>query len=261
MAEIGRIGIIGGAGWLGTALARALVGSGTVSAERLTCSYRSRKPDDDLGCIWTKDNGELVARSDIVVLSVRPADWKAVDLDAAGKLVISVMAGVTVDDLRKRTGSTRIARALPNAAAEIGYSYTPFFLASREPEDRDLVCRLFLSCGQVDAVPEEEHIDYLTGLSGSGAAFPALLAEAMTNDALRHGLPPDVARRAARQVIVGAGRLQEFNGQSPAETVKAFLDYKGTTAAAISAMREHGFDEAVAAGLNAALRKAQALSR
>jgi pyrroline-5-carboxylate reductase len=115
-------------------------------------------------------------------------------------------------------------------------------------------------CGEVDPVTSEEHIDYFTAMSGSGAAFPALLADAMMNDAIGRGVPSDVARRAAQQIVVGAERLQEYNGASPAETVKAFVDYKGTTAAGIIAMRDSGFDRAVAAGLEAAFRKALSLS-
>lgn len=260
MIDIGRVGIVGGSGWLGTAIAKALVGSGTVAVQRLTCSYRSRKPENPVDCTWTRDNRDLVERSDVVILCVRPGDWSTIQVDAAGKLVISVMAGVTVEDIRRRAGSTRVARALPNAAAEIGYSYTPYFRASSEPQDGDIVSALFRSCGEVDAVASEEHIDYFTAMSGSGAAFPALLADAMMNDAIGRGVASDVARRAAQQVIVGAGRLQEHNGASPAETVQSFVDYAGTTAAGIIAMRENGFDSAISAGLEAAFRKARALS-
>ncbi|UXN66244.1 hypothetical protein N8E89_24000 (plasmid) [Phyllobacterium sp. A18/5-2] len=153
-----------------------------------------------------------------------------------------------------------MGRALPNAAAEIGYSYTPFFAESSEPKDGDIIETLFRSCGTVDAVNQEEHIDYFTAMSGSAAAFPALLAEALMNDAIARGVPAEVAQRAAQQVIIGAGRLQEFNNVSPSQTVKSFVDYKGTTAAGIIAMREMGFDSAVGAGLDAAFRKAKALS-
>ena len=260
MDRIGHVGLIGGAGWLGTAIARALVGSGIVAGQQLTCSYRSRKPDNAVECIWTADNRRLVEQSDVIILSVRPGDWEAIEINAAGKLVISVMAGVTVDSIAKRTGSSRVARALPNAAAEIGYSYTPFFVASSQPRDGDVVSAIFRGCGVVDAVNSEEHIDYFTAMSGSGAAFPALLATAMTNDAIKHGVPSEIARRAAQQVIVGAGRLQEWNGVAPSETVKSFVEYNGTTAAGIIAMRENGFDTVVEAGLEAAFRKARALS-
>lgn len=260
MTNVGRVGIIGGAGWLGYAIARALVHSGTVTPGDLTCSYRSRTPQDAIGCTWTTDNRELVDRSDVIILSVRPDDWMSVEADAAGKLVISVMAGVPVADIGKRLGTARVARALPNAAAAIGFSYTPYYMQDPQPGDLDIVGAIFRSCGEVDAVAEESQIDYFTAMSGSGAAFPALLAEAMMNDAIGRGIPTEIARRAAQQLVIGAGRLQEVDGMSPADTVKAFVDYNGTTAAGIIAMRKMGFDSAVGAGLDAAFRKARALS-
>lgn len=260
MVELGRVGIVGGSGWLGTAIARALLGSGIVFSDKLICSHRSGRPGQAVDCVWTGDNRELAARSDVIILSVRPGDWPTVDIDARGKLVVSVMAGVTVASIKERTGSSRVARALPNAAAEIGYSYTPYHMSSINPADDEIVAALFSSCGTVDSISREEHIDYFTAMTGSGAAFPALLAEALMNDAIGRGVPPDVALRAARQVIIGAGRLQERLGTSPSETVEAFVDYKGTTAAGIVAMRQMGFESAVYAGLEAAFRRAQSLS-
>ncbi|AYG62574.1 pyrroline-5-carboxylate reductase family protein [Rhizobium jaguaris] len=260
MADIGRVGIIGGSGWLGRAIAKALIGSGTVPAERLTCSFRSGRPDTGLGVSWTQDNQQLVENSDVVILSVRPNDWSGIEITASGKLVISVMAGITVDSIKRKTGCVRIARALPNAAAEVGHSCTPFFVASSDPNDRAIVEVLFRSCGTIDAVFREEYIDYLTAMTGSGEAFPALLAEAMMNDAIARGLPMEIARRAVQQLIIGAGRLQEYHRASPADTVKSFLDYDGTTSAGIVAMRKNGFESVIRSGLDAAFRKAQALA-
>ncbi len=261
MADIGRVGIIGGAGWLGGAIAKALTGSNAVAEGSLICSYRSQKPHDETGCVWTQDNSELVEASDVVILSVRPADWKSIHIDAANKLVISVMAGVTVENIKSRTGASRVARALPNAAAEVGCSYTPYFLDTKDASDHLIVDAIFGGCGLVDAVSVEDHIDYFTAMSGSGAAFPALLAEAMMNDAVTHGVSSDVARRAAQQLIIGAGRLQERHNLPPAETVKAFVDYNGTTAAGIIGMRDAGFESAVHNGLEAAYKKALELSK
>jgi pyrroline-5-carboxylate reductase len=261
MREIGRIGIIGGGGWLGSALAKALISSGTVQPNGLTCSYRSGTADAAIRCHWTKDNNELVAQSDVVILSVRPSDWKAVKIAAADKLIVSVMAGVTLDQIHEDTGAHRVARALPNAAAELGFSYTPIYLQSDRAGDLEIARAIFESCGRVDIVEREDHIDYFTAMSGSGEAFPALLAEAMVSDAVSRGIPVEMANRAAQQVIIGAGRLQERHGQSPAAAVEAFVAYNGTTAAGILTMREKGFEAAVRSGLEAAYRKALALSQ
>lgn len=253
-----RVGIIGGAGWLGSAIARSLVATGTVDPTRLICSYRSAAPAQPTAWRWTDDNAELAASSDIIIISVRPQDWPSLSIEASARLVISVMAGIDTAALRDRTGAKRLACAMPNAAAEFRASYTPIFVASEMPDDHATVRTLFETCGAVDFVADEDQLDYFTGLSGSGPAFPALLAEAMMADAVDRGIPAEVARRAALQTLIGAGRIFEVRETMPAELVKTFLDYDGTTAAAIRRMRELGFADAVQGGLEAAYRKARA---
>ena len=251
-----RIGVIGGAGWLGGAIAEAMLAAGVVAPAGLSLSYRSRRPDRFPGAFWTDDNQALADRSDVIVLSVRPADWQGLKVDAGGRLVVSVMAGIRLDALSARHGTGRAVRALPNAAAEVRRSYTPWIATGQaSEEDRALVRAIFDACGVQDEVRTEAEIDYLTGLTGSGPAFPALLAEAMMADAIAHGLARDVARRAVNTLLVGTGRLLEARGEDPAETVRTFLDYRGTTAAGIEAMRAAGLAAAVSAGLAAAYAK------
>ncbi len=116
------IGIIGGTGWLGAAIARALLTSNFVDPDGLWISNRSGRRDGfeawpDVN--FTTDNQELVDACSTVLLSVLPQDFGGVAVDARGHLVISVMAGVPVEVIARCTGSERIVRALPNAAAEI----------------------------------------------------------------------------------------------------------------------------------------------
>ena len=109
-------------------------------------------------------------------------------------------------------------------------------------------------------MPLEAHIDYCVGMTGSGAAFPALLAQAMIAHAVAQGLPPAFAERAAKGVVAGASQLLAGEDGDPARIVQAMIDYRGTTAAALQAMMDHGFTGAVAAGLEAAAAKAAAVA-
>ncbi|MBB3236962.1 pyrroline-5-carboxylate reductase family protein [Phyllobacterium endophyticum] len=251
-----RIGIVGGGGWLGRAIAGSILEAGLATPQSLALSYRSQQADRLASAFWTTDNQALADRSDVILLSVRPLDWANLPLHANGKLVISVMAGIRLSALSQHHHSARVVRALPNAAAEVKNSYTPWIGSKGvTDEDRAIVRAIFEACGIQDEVSQESHIDYLTGLTGSGPAFPALLAAAMMKDALAHGLPADIASRAVNTVVKGAGRLLEHQDQSADDIVEAFLNYRGTTAAAIEQMREAGFDRAVATGLKAAFRK------
>ena len=251
-----RIGVIGGAGWLGGAIADALLDAAIVEPQGLSLSYRRERPDRFPGAFWTSDNQALADRSDVIVLSVRPADWPGLKVNAEGKLIISVMAGIRLNALCEHHQTRRAVRSLPNAAAEVRKSYTPWIATADVGEaDRAVVRAMFDACGVQDEVRGEAEIDYLTGLSGSGPAFPALLAEAMISDAIAHGLDRQVARRAVNTLIVGAGRLLEQRDDCPTDTVRTFLDYRGTTAAAIEEMVAAGFSTAVARGLSAAFQK------
>ena len=77
-----RIGIIGGAGWLGGAIAAAVLDSGVSAPPDLALSYRSKRPDCFPEAFWTDDNQVLADRSDVIVLSVRPADWRHLNVNA-----------------------------------------------------------------------------------------------------------------------------------------------------------------------------------
>ena len=250
------VGIIGGGGWLGRAIADAIVDAQIVPPEQLTLSYRSGQPGFLPNATWTRDNQELVDRSDVIIVSVRPQDWPAIDISAHGKLAMSVMAGIPLDQLTRRLKTDRVVRTLPNAAAEVRNSYTPWIGSQGvTADDRNLVRRILEACGTADEVKSEADIDYLTGLTGAGPAFPALLAAAMMDDAVSRGVSPDIARRSVSAVLIGTGKLLEARAENPKDIVQTFLDYRGTTAAAIDAMRAAGFEAAVRDGLAAALQK------
>lgn len=256
------IGIIGGAGWLGGAFAEAIVREGIVPEERLVLSYRSKRPQFLSGALWTRDNQELADRCDVVIASVRPHDFAAVGATAGGKTVISFMAGITLSELTARFQTDKVVRSLPNAAAEVRKSYTPWIASpSLTHEDRGLVRRILEACGTADEVEKESDIDYFTATTGTGPAFPALLAMAMMNDAIARGIDPVTARRSVNALLVGTGRLVEARDENPADVVQTFLDYRGVTAAAIEAMRASGIDNAVASGLEAGLQKSVSMGK
>jgi pyrroline-5-carboxylate reductase len=253
------VGIIGGAGWIGRAMARRILESGLVAARSVTLSSRSGSgPTGELQAgRWTQNNQQLTETSDVVIIAVRPEQFSSVGIAASGKFVISVMAGVSAATIRGRTGCDRIVRAMPNAAVSIGGSYTPWFATTAVTrDDKGFVQALFEACGSADEVSREADLDYFVGLTGSGPAFPALLAKAMIDHAVSKGFDPDLARRAVRGVVVAASQLLATEGNEASELVQTFIDYRGTTAAALQEMIDLGFIKAVHAGLRAAEAKA-----
>jgi pyrroline-5-carboxylate reductase len=260
-----RLGVIGGGGWLGKALLLPALADGVIAGKALTVSSRSGTaagfaPWPDVR--QTKDNAALAGDADVVMLSVRPQDLDAITLDLSGKLIISVMAMVSLDDLGARFKARRIIRAMPNAAAEKRLSFTPW-LASSDATDADCVFaeRFFNASGQAQRIGTEAELDYFTALTGSGPAFLAAFADAMISDAVAKGIGRGIAERAVRQLFLGGSALMADCEQTPAEIVQAFLDYAGTTAAGLEAMAAADIRTPIARGLTAAAAKAAAGTR
>ena len=254
-----RVGIIGGTGWLGGALGRGLIAQGVVAAEELVILNRTGRRDySGHPVVWAVDVADLVARCDVVVVSVRPGDWPGLELRAAGRLVVSFMAGVAMEALGASGG--RIVRAMPNAAAEIGASYSPWVAGPGvTAADRAVVAAVLGAVGTQEELPDEGQIELMTALSGAGPAYPALMARAMLRFLADRGVAAETAARAVEGTICAAAQLLEGRmGDAPA-MVQTFVDYRGTTCAGLEAAEAAGFSAALEAGLVAAVEKARAM--
>ncbi|MFC3284131.1 pyrroline-5-carboxylate reductase family protein [Litchfieldella rifensis] len=253
MSQNTVIGIIGGHGWMGRALGLSLLEQGVVSAGQLVVSSRSGSGDayrdwPDVRCV--KDNRELVALADVIVLSVRPEDLASVDIEAQDKLVISLLAMASLQAISSQVGSRRVVRAMPNAAAEIRRAYFPWYASQQVTEaDRQLVQALLESCGKARELPAERDLDYLTALSGAGPAYPALLAQAMLEHAKGMGIADDIAREAVMQTLVGGSLLLEKLGDDPGDMVERLIAYDGTTSKGLRTMIDGGIEQIIHRGL------------
>lgn len=250
-----KIGIIGANGWLGSALGKRLIASGTIRASDLTVLDRVGQRPDYFGyndVVWAQDVADLVTRSEVVVLSVRPEDWRGLDLHAPGRLVISFMAYVELSSLALCGG--RIVRTMPNAAAEFGRSYTSWFAADDVTEnDRHWVQAILSSIGTSDELADESQIDVLTALSGSGSAYPALMASAMLAWARTAGLAESIAHRAVDATVCGGAQLLAGRIEGAEGMVSTYRGYRGVTAAGLDAAEDAGFVRAMKAALDAAV--------
>lgn len=248
--ESRTLGIIGGTGWLGRAIALALLDSDFIKPDHLMISNRSGVSNFEPGVRLLADNQHLVDLSDIVVLSIRPEQFRELQINARGKLVISLMAGVPAATISAATGADAVVRAMPNAAVEIRQSFTPWYSAGNLPEqDRQWVQQLFECVGSADEVPDEDCIDYLSALSGTGPAFPAMLQLALTNQAVAAGIPLAIAQRAAQGVVVGGGQM--LASRDPQQMIESLMAYRGVTAAALQSMADQNIESIVGRAVNA----------
>ncbi|MBS9477414.1 pyrroline-5-carboxylate reductase family protein [Ancylobacter radicis] len=253
----GRLGLIG-CGQLGGAIAGALLRAGVVPPLRLTICTRSGPAGpmaEVAGIVWTADPQAVAQGCDTLLLALPPMAGRALRLAAGGRLVISVMAGVTLAQLATISGSPRRVRAMSNPAAQSGMAYSPFYAPGLSDADRAVTRAVFDACGLTDEVPEESQMDVFTAVTGPVPGFVAYVAQCMQEYAQSQGVAPDTARRAVAQLFRAAGTLMADSERPPAAFVQEMLDYAGTTAAGLAAMQAAGLPAAVAQGLEAARQR------
>ncbi|MDO9426440.1 MAG: pyrroline-5-carboxylate reductase [Methylobacterium sp.] len=198
--------------------------------------------------------------SDALVLAMKPQGLDAAapmlaGLAGADTLVVSILAGKTIADLRTRLPRARaIVRAMPNLPASIGRGATGAVAsAGVDAARRDQADALLASVGLVEWLDDEGLIDALTAVSGSGPAYVFLLAEAMAQAGIAAGLPAAMAARLARATVSGSGALLDATERDAELLRRDVTSPGGTTAAALAVlMRDGGLPdllrEAVAAG-------------
>jgi pyrroline-5-carboxylate reductase len=205
----------------------------------------------------------------VLVLAVKPQmlDEAAAPLNALlgpGTLIISILAGKTIGNLRSRLPSAAaVVRAMPNLPASIGRGATGAAASPEVSEGQRLMADALLSSnGIVEWLGSEDLIDAVTALSGSGPAYVFHLVECLAEAGTAAGLPPDLAQRLARATVTGAGELLFQSDLPPATLRQNVTSPGGTTAAALEVLmrEEQGLKALMQEAVAAAKRRAGELS-
>jgi pyrroline-5-carboxylate reductase len=258
-----RLGFIGG-GKLAGSVMRGLVRAKFCSPSEILVS----EPNDaartalgeELGISVTAENAEIAEKAEVILIGVKPAVVLAVveglAQAIAGKLVISLAAGVRVGSMEGK-GTARFMRAMTNTPAAVCQAATALARGARTmEEDMARAREIFSAIGFVAEV-EEEQIDAVTALAGSGPAFVYTVIEALAEGGTSCGLPPEISLGLATQTVRGAAQLALESGLSPEELRRMVITPGGTTAAGLAAMEKQG----TASGLRAAVEAATARGR
>ncbi|TYC67487.1 pyrroline-5-carboxylate reductase [Stappia sp. BW2] len=259
-----KVGIIGGTGQLGSAIATAWLESGCIGADQLWISNRSGSAggfDAWPEITFTASNQLLADACDVILLSVPPALVDTVRISAPDKLILSVMAGVSRDRLKAITGSDRVVRAMSSPAAGKRLAYSPWCAAtSLTPADRKRVQALLSACGPSDEVADEQQIEVFTAITGPVPGFAAFFADCIVEYARANGVERHIAERAAKQLTLSAGQIMAEDARSPAEHVQEMIDYAGTTAAGLLKLKELGVADLIGGGLEASTARVRTIA-
>jgi pyrroline-5-carboxylate reductase len=265
-----RIAFIGG-GNMARSLIGGLVRTGIDAADIAVAEPNAQLRDAlarDFGVQVHGDNVAAARGAQVVLLAVKPqvmpqvCTGLATSVQRDSPLVISIAAGIRVDQLDGWLGgSVALVRSMPNTPALIGAGASGLFAnAAVDASQRELAERVLGAAGLTVWIDEEDQMDVVTALSGSGPAYFFLLVEALEDAAVAHGLGRDAARALATQTALGAGRMLREDGEAPARLRERVTSPGGTTQAALDAFAAGGLRELVATAIAAATMRGRELS-
>jgi len=247
------------------------IGNGNMAlsiAEGLKSSYKIEVVGRDLKKlenfekkIGVKIEKHLLKDFDItnktVMLCVKPANVEEVgtQLQGEAQLLISVLAGATLEKLSQNIQAKSIVRAMPNLAASVGKSMTTL---TGDIEAKDEAIKLLEAIGETRWLSSEKEIDIATALAGSGPAYLALIAESLADGAVKQGLKRDDALAIMRGLFSGFGDL--IKTEHPALLKDGVMSPGGTTAAGYAALEDGNVRSACMNAIQQAYEKAKKLS-
>ncbi|WP_343595347.1 pyrroline-5-carboxylate reductase [Acinetobacter sp.] len=253
-------------------MAQALIG-GLISRGFIESQIRVSAPSEKTRNILREknievfsENAEAIAPADVVILAVKPQVLANVLQPLHGafenKLIISIVAGVTVDLIRQLTGATRIVRVMPNTPALVQTgAHGMYAESSVSQEDRQLATQILAATGLGLWVERESQIDAVTAVSGSGPAYFFYLMESMIRAGKNLGLDEKVATALTLQTALGAAQMAISSDKSPSELRQNVTSPNGTTQAALEVFDRAQISQNIQTALAAAQKRSQELAQ
>ena len=269
-----KLGFIGG-GNMAEAMIKGLISASFVESKNIfvsdVVSERLEFLHSEYKVKTVQDNRELVEKSDILVLAVKPQVVKKVienvrDLMDAKKLLVSVAAGVPIATILEvlKTGQDRkynVVRSMPNTPALVQEGVTAIAAGVNVSKvDIQIAHRLFEAVGKTVDV-DEVHLDAVTGLSGSGPAYIFMIIEALSDAGVKMGLSRDVANALTIQTVLGSAKLAWESQKHPGELKDMVTSPGGTTISGLHALEMGGLRTTMMDAVEAATERSRELGR
>ncbi len=202
----------------------------------------------------------------VCLLAIKPQLFAKLGPDLARALpkdvlIISIMAGITLENLTEVLPSRPLIRAMPNAPCAYGEGITAYIGSENVTQKHLGMAEICLKAGgKVVKLDSERQIDMVTAVSGSGPAYVFYLTESLEAAGIKLGLPSDLARDLARQTVAGSGFMLERRDKDAAELRRAVTSKGGTTQAALEVlMSESGLASILRTAVKAAYQRSREL--
>lgn len=265
-----HIAFIGG-GNMASSIIGGLLKQGDIQAKAISVADPSLDQRQHLetkfGVNTYKQGADAIKGASIIILAVKPQVMKAVleplkdALSQQQPLLISIAAGINLSSLKQWSGCRAIVRCMPNTPALLGLGATGLTAsADTNTEQRNNAESLLRAVGTTTWVNNEQQIDAVTAVSGSGPAYFFLLMEAMIQAGQQLGLSAEAAKQLTLNTALGASQMALDSDVEIAELRRNVTSPGGTTEQAILTFQHEGFNDIVFDALEAARNQAQKLS-
>ena len=254
-----------------SAIVHSLLRGETYKSEQIACCSAndgtSEKLSTDTGIARLESVDQMLEKSPrTLVLGCKPQQLSELPLSIAEKtedcLILSIMAGITLKRLQRSFPKAKnIVRSMPNTPGQIGEGATGyFFLKDPESEDAETIQSILSSLGQTHLLRQEDELDLVTAISGSGPAYLFEFTCALEEAAKEIGLNALIAKELALQTIIGSAKLMENSDFSPEELRNQVTSPNGTTQAALESFSSDELREIVKRAVTAARNRSIELS-
>lgn len=266
-----KIGFVG-AGNMGEALVSGLICSGSSKPENIICSDVREESlaaiRKKYGIAATTSNVEVVKTADIIIYATKPQIIATVLKETAefldmSKLIISIAAGVPMAAIESLLDKElRLIRVMPNIAAFVKESATAVAAGKNaRKEDIQMAMAIFNSVGKSVFIKENELMDAITGLSGSGPAYIFLIVDALADAGVKMGLSRPEALLLSSQTVLGAAKLLMETKEHPGQLKDRVTSPGGTAIAGIHTLEKGGLRTTMIDAVEAATSRSQELGK
>ena len=252
---------------MGTILAEGLVRAGWEPADLVLAVRRKERAVETerlTGITTLLDPAAAATGRDVLVVAVKPKDvgsllGQIADSVTSDQLVISLAAGVPTSVFEAALPDVPIVRSMPNTPAAVDEAMTAYCAGTHTDEATlERAAEVLAAVGDTINL-SEDLLDAVTAVSGTGPAYIFLLAESLTEAAIREGLPHHAAERLVDQTLRGAGVLLQGSEKSAFRLRAEVTSPGGTTAAAMHVLEDGGFRALVEDAVRAASQRSQEL--
>lgn len=263
-----KIGVIG-CGIMGSAIINGLLKKNIANAQNIMgCDVsedRLEQMRTEIGIQTTTSNDELINNCDIVLLAIKPQYSDPVFDAIKGKVqktvLISIMAGITIEKIQNATEAQNVIRVMPNTPAQISEGVSGWYASESVSEEQKEHCQTILKAiGTAYEVETEDMIDSVTAITGSGPAYVFYFAEHIIEHAKKLGIEETHAKQMVKELFLGAVHLWDQSDEEVATLRKNVTSPGGTTEAALGVMNEKMVPEIISAMMDRCKERAKELS-